>query len=166
MLEVFNIHKGYDEKVLKGVSFHLKKGHSYSLVGKSGCGKSTLSRIISGIEKPDEGQVLYNGQDIHRTKKKAYKDIQKNIQIVFQDAFSSLNPRWSIYKSIKEPIDNFEKLDNQVYQHRIHQLIETVGLDSSVLDRYPSELSGGQQKESVSLGLLLAIQNSLFSMNQ
>lgn len=146
MLEISNIYKSYDDEVLKGISLNLEKGHCYSLVGKSGCGKSTLSRIICGMEKPDKGSVIYNGQDIHFMKKKEFKKIQKDLQIVFQDAYSSLNPRWSIYKSIKEPIDNYEKLDNQDCKNKINKLIKIVGLHTSVLKRRPDELSGGQQK--------------------
>ena len=146
MIEISNIYKSYEEEVLKAVSFKLKRGHVYSLVGKSGCGKSTLARIICGIEKPDKGHVLYNDQDIHSIKNKEHKIIQKNLQIVFQDAYSSLNPRWSIYKSLKEPIDNYERLNNKQCQDKIYQLIQIVGLDTNILKRRPNELSGGQQK--------------------
>ncbi|WP_053957259.1 ABC transporter ATP-binding protein [Inediibacterium massiliense] len=146
MLKVSKIYKNYDHEVLKGISLSLKKGYCYTLVGKSGCGKSTLSRIICGMEKPDKGNVIYNGKDIYSIKKREFKKIQKDVQIVFQDAYSSLNPRWSIYKSIKEPIDNYQKLRKESCKNKINELIKIVGLDTNVLKRRPNELSGGQLK--------------------
>ncbi len=147
MLKISNISKCYGpHKVLSDISFELNKGHSYSLVGKSGCGKSTLSRIISGIEKPDQGSVVFNTHNIHSLNKKSFRAIRKDIQIVFQDAYSSLNPRWSIYNAIKEPIENYLNLSDSQSKELIHNLIRTVGLSEAVLTRRPKELSGGQQK--------------------
>lgn len=146
MLKICDVYKSYENMVLRGISLNFKKGYCYGLVGKSGCGKSTLSKIICGMEKPDCGKVLFYGKDISSMKKREFKNIQKDLQIVFQDAYGSLNPKWNIYKSIKEPIDNYERLSKKECSDKINKLIYMVELDKNVLKRYPDELSGGMLK--------------------
>jgi len=145
ILEIVNVSKRYGENnVLKDISLHIETGKIYSFLGESGSGKSTLGRIISGLERPDSGYVMFNGINMRTNASK--KLWRKDIALVFQDAYSSLNPRWTVSKSIQEPINNFLDLKKEERKKRVKDLIGAVGLSKDDMDKYPSELSGGQQK--------------------
>lgn len=150
LVEVKSIAKAYSvglfkqhtQFVLENLSFKLESDVCTALIGRSGAGKSTLARILSGLEEPDQGQVLFKGQNLHQALHKKDQKIRGKIQIVFQNSFNSLNPRWTISKSVAEPLLNLglfgDKLESKI-EFLLAQ-VELAGLGS----RLPCELSGGQ----------------------
>ena len=153
---VKNLSKTYTSKNRKGkntqitsvknVSFVIENKECYSLVGESGSGKSTLARLLTGIEKPTSGEVLINNENIANMKKKRLRSFRSQLQLVMQDGQGSLNPRMKVYDIIAEPLKNFLKLSKTQEQQRIKQLLKQVELPTEFVNRYPHELSGGQQK--------------------
>ncbi|MCS6133011.1 UNVERIFIED_ORG: ABC transporter ATP-binding protein [Clostridium botulinum] len=128
------------------VSFNIYRGETLGIVGESGCGKSTMGRLLVNLLDSTSGDILFEGQDINKIRKKNRKDISKNIQIIFQDPYASLNPRMKIGDIIKEPmkvnnIANGVELDKEV-----DKLLNYVGLSSYHKDRFPHEFSGGQRQ--------------------
>jgi len=129
-----------------GVSFSIKRGETLGLVGESGCGKTTVGRLILKLIKADAGRIIFDNKDILSMKESRFRKIRRNMQIIFQDPQSSLNPRMSIKSIIKEPFV-INKLNKKVdIDEKIMKLIEMVGLSSEHLNRYPRDLSGGQQQ--------------------
>jgi len=127
-----------------GVSFTIERGCTMGIVGESGCGKSTLGRTIVHLLPPTGGQILFNGQDVSRLKKAELKQYNRNIQMIFQDPFSSLNPRMSVFDAIAEPLRSHR--DTQDLEKRVSGLMETVGLAQRVAGSYPHELDGGRRQ--------------------
>ena len=143
-------------KAVDGVSFQLKKGETLGIVGESGCGKSTLVNTILGLYPPTAGEVLFEGVPVLGGKKKRDNAFKKNVQIVFQDPFWSLNPRWLVKEIVAEPLDVYEKLNETDRIQRVVDLLEMVGLDRDACYKYPHEFSGGQRQR-------IAIARSLAS---
>ncbi|HEY8890661.1 MAG TPA: dipeptide ABC transporter ATP-binding protein [Clostridium sp.] len=133
-------------KAVDGVSFNIFKGETLGLVGESGCGKSTTGKMLVNLMAPTSGQVIFEGHDIAKLSKKDQKNMRKNIQIIFQDPYSSLNPRMSIGDIIAEPmkVNKTEKKEN--IEKRVLSLLNCVGLASFHKNRYPHEFSGGQRQ--------------------
>ena len=129
-----------------GVDLTIHEGETVGLVGESGSGKSTIGKTIVGLEQMTSGQLIYKGQDVSKKKIRNQLKYNKDVQMIFQDAFSSLNPRKTIYDIIAEPIRNFEKLDPNTENKRIHELLDIVGLPKQALEQYPFQFSGGQQQ--------------------
>lgn len=129
-----------------GVDFVIEKGKTYGLVGESGSGKSTIGKAIVGLEKVTDGQIVYEGQDI--TKRSARRKINYNqdVQMIFQDSMSSLNPKKRVRDIIAEPLRNFEKLSDQEEKKRVRELLDIVGMPEDALYKYPHEFSGGQRQ--------------------
>lgn len=145
-------------KAVKDVSFELYEGETLGLVGESGSGKTTLSRTLLLLEKPTEGNILYQGKDLTELSKSQIRSIRKDIQIIFQDPYSSLNPRQSILQIITEPmlIHNIGK--NAKHRKQITgELLEKVGLSKESLNKYPHEFSGGQ-RQRIGIARALALQ--------
>jgi ABC-type oligopeptide transport system ATPase subunit len=136
------------------ISLSIKEGVSLGVVGESGSGKTTLAKIISNIINPDSGNVLYKDKDLLSLDKAEYKTYRKNIQVVFQDPYLSLNPKLTIFSAMKDALKaNGYKGD---LRQRCSDYLEMVGLDSNYLDRFPHEFSGGQrQRLSIARALLL-----------
>ncbi len=132
-------------KAVDGVSFSIEEGKTYGLVGESGSGKSTTGRGIIGLEDVTSGKVLFEGQDITSRKSKT-RDIRQNIQMIFQDPYSSLNPRKRVLDIIAEPIRNYEKLTKGEERKRVQELLELVGLSPESIEKYPHQFSGGQRQ--------------------
>ncbi|GAB3052917.1 ABC transporter ATP-binding protein [Virgibacillus ainsalahensis] len=132
-------------KAVDGVSFTIEEGKTYGLVGESGSGKTTTGRAIIGLENITSGQVTLEGTDITDKKSKTL-DIRKDIQMIFQDPYSSLNPRKRVLDIVAEPIRNFEKLSRQQEKKRVQELLEMVGLSRESALKYPHEFSGGQRQ--------------------
>lgn len=134
-------------KAVDGVSFDLYKGETIGLVGESGCGKSTLGRTIVRLYEPTEGEVIFNGQNITHMRKKQLKPLRKQMQLIFQDPYSSLNPRMNVNAIVGEAVlaHNLVKKGDE-YKDRIGNIIEECGLSPYHINRYPHQFSGGQRQ--------------------
>ncbi|WP_459129055.1 ATP-binding cassette domain-containing protein [Guggenheimella bovis] len=128
------------------VTFQIKEAKTFGLVGESGSGKSTISNMIAGILKPTSGEILYEGVDILKVSGKQSKEIDRNIQMVFQDPYNALNPSKKIGWIVEEPLRVYGETNRR---EKVLDLLSEVGLDESILDRYPHELSGGQRQRVV-----------------
>lgn len=137
--------KGY-VKAVDDVSFNIYKGETLGLVGESGCGKSTTGRMLVNLMNPTSGNVLFEGKDIRELSKKDKRSLSKNIQIIFQDPYASLNPRMTIGDTIAEPMKINKIADGVEIEKRVLKLLNYVGLASYHKDRYPHEFSGGQRQ--------------------
>ena len=156
MLEIIDLCRDYYGKnknnkiikveAVKNVSILFEENKSYCLVGESGSGKSTLAKLIVGIEKPTKGKIIFKNKDLFKMSKEELRMIRSDIQMVFQDSYSALNPRMTIYNCIAEPIRNFESLNGKEKIKKIEKLIKQVELKINMLDKLPNQLSGGQQK--------------------
>ncbi|MEY8446098.1 ABC transporter ATP-binding protein [Enterococcus ratti] len=137
-----------------GVDFIIEKGKTYGLVGESGSGKSTTGKAVVGLEKVTSGQIIYEGKDV--TKKNNRKKIgyNKDVQMIFQDSMSSLNPKKRVLDIIAEPIRNFERLSDQEEKKKVRGLLDIVGMPEDALYKYPHEFSGGQRQR---LGVARAV---------
>ncbi len=143
-------------KAVDDVSFHLKKGEVLGIVGESGCGKSTLVNTILNLFQPTEGKVYFEGEDVFDSARRVNNAFKKNVQIVFQDPYWSLNPRWLIKDIVAEPIDVYERLGETERLKRVEELLEMVGIPADACYKYPHEFSGGQRQR-------IAIARSLAS---
>lgn len=152
MLEVKNVSKKYkgEDRLLfdavSDVSLSMNDHCIYALVGESGCGKSTLSQLILGLESPSSGQILLDGNPISRKEKSNRKETAKAIQLVLQDGKSALDPHFTVYQAIAEPIRNLLTLPKDKEQSRVYELLDRMGLPNEVAKKKTGELSGGQQK--------------------
>jgi oligopeptide/dipeptide ABC transporter ATP-binding protein len=133
---------------LDGVSFNLVQGETLGIVGESGCGKSTLGRIISRLDTPTTGEIIYKGNDIAKKSLAAMRPLRKEIQFIFQDPYASLNPRRQIGAIIEEPM-RIHGVSKDERRARAHELLEKVGLDKNSYEKYPHEFSGGQRQRVV-----------------
>ena len=133
---------------LDGVSFNLVQGETLGIVGESGCGKSTLGRIISRLDTPTSGEIIYKGNDIAKKSLAAMRPLRKEIQFIFQDPYASLNPRRQIGAIIEEPM-RIHGVSKDERRARAHELLEKVGLDKNSYEKYPHEFSGGQRQRVV-----------------
>lgn len=150
-LQVKNLTKSYrigsffskeKKEILKNISFDLKEGEIFSIVGQSGAGKSTIGKILLGIEKEDSGEIVFLGRPLEKRK-------VQEIQMVFQDPYSSLNPAMKIGSILEEPLKVNGVKDKDERRRRVKVMLKEIGLDENSEDKYPSELSGGQRQRVV-----------------
>jgi oligopeptide transport system ATP-binding protein len=144
-------------KALDGVSFELYKGETLGIVGESGCGKSTLARMLMRLEEPTAGKLIFDGVDVYSQKGGAMRRLRRDIQIVFQDPYTSLNPRKTVGDIVGEPFEiHTDVLPKRDRRQRVEQLLELVGLNPEHINRYPHQFSGGQrQRIGIARGLAL-----------
>lgn len=149
-----------DVHAVEGVSFTVAAGETLGLVGESGCGKSTLGRTIMRLEDPTGGRVLFEGKDVAHASKSELFQIRRDIQAIFQDPYSSLNPRMTIGEIVREPLEVHGRGTKAEQIEKVRALLETVGLTGEMLDRYPHEFSGGQ-RQRVGVARALALDPKL-----
>lgn len=167
VLEVKNLCKYFDvnrgmkgaQKVIAvdGISFEVKKGETFGLVGESGCGKSTLGRTILRIYEPTKGEIVFEGEDISRLSRKKMLPYRQKLQMIFQDPYASLNPRFTVGEIIEEPMVIHHMHDEKKRKERVQELLETVGLKPDHIRRYPHEFSGGQ-RQRIGIARTLALE--------
>lgn len=133
-------------KAVNHVSFHVKKGETFSIVGESGCGKSTTGMCVLRLVEPTGGKILFNQVDVLRLNKSQMSKLRRDIQIIFQDPYSSLNPKLTIKQILSEPLKINRVRPKSKIDEKIVSLLELVGLGAHHLDRYPHEFSGGQRQ--------------------
>jgi peptide/nickel transport system ATP-binding protein len=144
-------------KALDGVSFTVRRGETFSLVGESGCGKTTVARCIVGLLSPTAGNIVFDGVDISRLKqRRAVVPVRRRLQMIFQDPYASLNPRWRVRKIIAEPLVTHGLVaDKSELRARVDDLLEQVRLSAADGDKFPHEFSGGQ-RQRISIARALA----------
>ncbi len=172
LLEVINVEKTYFSsagifaediafKAVDDVSFSIYEGETLGLVGESGCGKSTLGNAILQLDKATAGTILYKGMAINEMRGAALRSLRKEIQIIFQDPFASLNPRLTVGQAIIEPMEVHKLYDSKsMRKQRVLELLERVGLEASHYDRYPHEFSGGQ-RQRIGIARTIAVNPKL-----
>lgn len=141
-------------RAVEGVSFSVEAGETLCIVGESGCGKSTLARLLMRLVDPTDGRVLLEGTDIAKLKKSELRSSRRRMQMIFQDPYSSLNPRLTAGEIITEPVENFERMNRKRREELAAELLQKVGLAPEIMHRLPSELSGGQRQR---LGIARAL---------
>lgn len=148
-------------KAVDGINLKVNKGETLGIVGESGCGKSTVGRTIIRLYEPTDGKIIFNGRNIsHLSEGELRKDVRKNIQMIFQDPFASLNPRKTLRSIIREPLDTHNFYKSKERDEKVEALLEKVGLNASFINRYPHEFSGGQ-RQRIGIARALALNPEL-----
>jgi ABC-type oligopeptide transport system ATPase subunit len=168
LIEIKNLEKIYkaeksflsfkkeDNYVLKNVNLNIKKGEIVSLVGESGCGKSTLANCILKLIEPDSGEILFEGENILKFNKKQTFEYRKKIQMIFQNPYSSLNPKMKIKETLEEPLIIHKIKSKKERMDKIFEIIDLTGISQDDLNKYPHEFSGGQrQRIAIARALIL-----------
>ncbi|WP_054951388.1 ABC transporter ATP-binding protein [Numidum massiliense] len=154
----FTVERGAQLRAVDDVSFYIRQGETFGLVGESGCGKSTLGRTIIRLYEATAGKVLYKGKEVHKKTNKQMRQFNREMQMIFQDPYASLNPRMPVGDIIAEGIDIHGLAGSkQERQSRIYELLETVGLNREHANRYPHEFSGGQ-RQRIGIARALAVE--------
>ena len=161
LIEVRNLKKYFqtshgDLHAVDDVSFTIEKGHTLGVVGESGCGKSTLGRTIIHLLESTDGQIFFEGEDVTRIKGKKLREFRENAQIIFQDPYSSLNPRFTVRQTIVEPLALSKRFSKAELDKEADRIMELVGIDSRLALAYPHELDGGR-RQRVGIGRALAL---------
>lgn len=161
LIEVRNLKKYFqtssgDLHAVDDVSFTIEKGHTLGVVGESGCGKSTLGRTIIHLLESTGGQILFEGEDVTRIKGRKLREFRENAQIIFQDPYSSLNPRFTVKQTILEPLILSKRFSKVELEKEADRIMELVGIDSRLAQAYPHELDGGR-RQRVGIGRALAL---------
>lgn len=146
-------------KIIDDLSFYIKKGETYGLVGESGCGKTTTGKLIMKLLQPDSGEIWFKGYDVTKMTNKSFRPLRPYVQMVFQDPYGSLNPRMKVKKLLEEAVScRREPVDNS--RQVIEELIQSVGLQTEDLEKYAHEFSGGQ-RQRISIARAIATKPDL-----
>ncbi|WNC12268.1 nickel import ATP-binding protein NikE [Brevibacillus brevis] len=156
---------GRSEPVLSNVSLTIEQGMCLGLLGTSGAGKSTLGKVILGLMRPRQGQVIFQGKDLYKADSSTRKELRRDLQVVFQDCYSAVNPRMSAEQIIGEPLDNYEKLTISEQKRRIGELLEMVGLTPADMRKYPRQFSGGQLQR-INIARAIALKPKLIVLDE
>lgn len=162
LLEVKNLKKYFNVAsgtlhAVDDVSFSINRGETLGVVGESGCGKSTLGRVLIHLLESTGGQIFFKGEDITKVSKKKLSDLRKKMQMIFQDPYSSLNPRLTIFQAIAEPLQIEGKLSSTEIEERVYKMMDTVGLARRLVNTYPHELDGGR-RQRIGIGRALILR--------
>ena len=171
LLEVKNLQKSFTVKkgffgtskqlrAVDGISFAIHKGETFRLVGESGCGKSTTGRLVTRLLTPNSGEVIFNGTDISGYNENQMRPLRKDMQMVFQDPYASLNPRMKVKELVAEPLLIHTKLSSKERDKLACELLETVGLNSFHAERFAHEFSGGQ-RQRIGIARALSVRPNL-----
>jgi oligopeptide transport system ATP-binding protein len=153
-------------RAVDGVSFEVRKGTTLGLVGESGCGKSTTGRAILRLVEPTAGTIEICGKDVTRLSQREMREVRPRVQMVFQDPYASLNPRMSIYDTVKEPLEVHRRVRGEAEAtSRVAALLRTVGLDPAYMRRYPHEFSGGQ-RQRIGIARAIALEPELLILDE
>jgi oligopeptide/dipeptide ABC transporter ATP-binding protein len=147
-------------KAVDGISFEVPTGGSLGLVGESGCGKSTTGQLITRLYKPTKGSMLFEGHDLARVSAREMKPLRRDVQMIFQDPYSSLNPRHTVGSIVATPLRTHHVVPKKQVLSRVQELLEVVGLNPEHYNRYPNEFSGGQ-RQRIGIARALALQPKL-----
>jgi oligopeptide transport system ATP-binding protein len=147
-------------KAVDDISFFIRKGETLGLVGESGCGKTTTGRVILRLQEPSKGEALFEGRDIFKLGKEELRRLRRDMQIIFQDPYSSLNPRMTVGDIIGEPLEIHRLARGKEKVRRVQELLEVVGLSPYHANRYPHEFSGGQ-RQRIGIARALAVNPKL-----
>ena len=161
MIEARHLMKYFDTPhgklhAVDDVSFTIAKGTTMGVVGESGCGKSTLGRTMIHLLESTGGQILFNGEDITKVNKKKLRALREKMQIIFQDPYSSLNPRMSVFETVQEPLIRARRYSRWEIEERAERIMTTVGLDERLWNSYPHELDGGR-RQRIGIARALAV---------
>jgi oligopeptide transport system ATP-binding protein len=148
-----------------GVTFSVRTGETLGIVGESGCGKTTVGRCILALEKPTSGHIRFKGREISGMNRQEMRSLRSQMQIVFQDPFASLNPRWSVKDIISEPLVVSKNPERKTVDSVVRRLIEKVGLNEDHLHRFPHEFSGGQ-RQRICIARALSIEPDLVVLDE
>ncbi|PTL37536.1 ABC transporter ATP-binding protein [Alkalicoccus saliphilus] len=149
-----------DVKAVDNISLELKRGETFGLVGESGCGKSTAGRTIMRLFKPTGGKILFEGQDITELRGSGLRDLRRDIQMVFQDPYASLNPKMMVGSIVSEPMINYGMGSESKLKDEVMELLKRVGLPEDAYYKYPHEFSGGQ-RQRIGIARALALKPKL-----
>jgi oligopeptide/dipeptide ABC transporter ATP-binding protein len=147
-------------KAVDGVSFQIDKGKTLGVVGESGSGKSTLARCVMFLERPDSGKIVFQGNNLNEINSHDLRKLRREIQIIFQDPYSSLNPRMKIFETLAEPVLFHNIVQKEDVMGKVENILDIVGLSTDYLNKYPHEMSGGQ-RQRVAIGRALTTNPSL-----
>ncbi|EPQ0971104.1 nickel import ATP-binding protein NikE [Citrobacter farmeri] len=157
--------KHQHQSVLKKVSLNLKSGETVALLGRSGCGKSTLARLLVGLESPSQGSVNWRGEPLAKLNRSRQKAFRRDIQMVFQDSISAVNPRKTVCEILREPMRHLLSLSRAGQLTRVREMLHAVDLDENLLDKRPPQLSGGQLQR-VCLARALVVEPKLLILDE
>jgi oligopeptide/dipeptide ABC transporter ATP-binding protein len=171
LLEVRNLTKrfagrgGGVVRAVENVSFSISRGETFALVGESGCGKTTVTKLVLGLEKPTSGEILFHGADLAKASSSAMHAYRRQAQAVFQDPYSSLNPRLRVRTIIAEPLMAHGIGDRSSQRGRVAEVLDVVGLPKTAVDLYPHEFSGGQ-RQRIAIARALALKPSFMVLDE